>query len=429
MPGSVVVAGGLGDLGKLITEAILKTGQHDVYIMSRKLAPIIQTDYASETAVAELLIQHNCHTVICAFALDFEAASDAQLRLIRAAARAPCVRRFLPSEFNVDYDLPDAVLPYADKRFHAAARRALEQTDLEFAYIYPGMFMDYFGMPRVATHLRELSVFVDPTHGVALLPGDGETRMAASYTKDVARYTALALALDRWPRVMTTASSSVTLNELVALVGKSRGSKLRVEYQSVGALQDRTDARVLPRNELIAGHFPGGVQQLSALLADLGASVALGAYDFSKLEGQLDLVARFAGETEQPMKIETLLDMAWGGSAKTSPEEGSTDKPIFETDQCAASRPANFPATPAPAGPSPGAPTLLPVSSARSLYCVFQADAGRPASTQHSPSGAPDPFRRLEPPDTSRDWHPDPGRPGPWLGGPAPCSAILAAPR
>lgn len=31
----VAVAGGLGDLGRLITNAVLETGKHEVYVMSR----------------------------------------------------------------------------------------------------------------------------------------------------------------------------------------------------------------------------------------------------------------------------------------------------------------------------------------------------------------------------------------------------------
>ena len=33
----VAVAGGLGDLGQLITNALLETGKHEVYVMSRKV--------------------------------------------------------------------------------------------------------------------------------------------------------------------------------------------------------------------------------------------------------------------------------------------------------------------------------------------------------------------------------------------------------
>jgi nucleoside-diphosphate-sugar epimerase len=33
----VAVAGGLGDLGRLIAEALIETGKHEVYVMSRKV--------------------------------------------------------------------------------------------------------------------------------------------------------------------------------------------------------------------------------------------------------------------------------------------------------------------------------------------------------------------------------------------------------
>lgn len=32
----VAVAGGLGDMGNLITEALIDTGKHEVYVMTRK---------------------------------------------------------------------------------------------------------------------------------------------------------------------------------------------------------------------------------------------------------------------------------------------------------------------------------------------------------------------------------------------------------
>lgn len=273
--------------------------------------PIIQTDYSSEQAVVNLLEQYKTHTVICTFALDFQAASDSQLTLIRAAERASSVKRFIPSEFNVDYDQGDDVLPYPDKRYHVVARRELEKTSLEYTYIYPGMFMDYFGMPNIPTHLRELCLFVDPTNGVALIPGDGETPMAVSYTKDVARYTALALQLENWPLTMTTASGTITIKELVSLVEKHLGRPLKVSHQPIAALLEHRDNTMLPRNVPIAEHFPEGVAQLSALLADLGASVALGAYDFSRLPNRLDLVEHFKSKTT-PVRIEKLLETAWG---------------------------------------------------------------------------------------------------------------------
>lgn len=34
----VAVAGGLGDMGRLITQALFKTGKYEVYVMSRKVS-------------------------------------------------------------------------------------------------------------------------------------------------------------------------------------------------------------------------------------------------------------------------------------------------------------------------------------------------------------------------------------------------------
>ncbi len=238
------------------------------------------------------------------------------MRLIRAADQAPCVRRFLPSEFNVDYDLDDDKLPYPDKVYHRAARRALEASPtLEYAYVYPGMFMDYFGIPHVATHLRELCLFLDPSNGVATLPGDGSARMATSFTTDVARYTALSLELDRWPRVLLTAASTVTPRELVALAEKNLGREMAVSYHGVEVLKRHGNVLLL-RNETLARdfpeRFPRGEAQVRALIADLEVSVGLGAFDFEDLEDSLDLVKEFEGRIV-PRRIEDVMEEAWKG--------------------------------------------------------------------------------------------------------------------
>jgi len=282
-------------------------------ITGKTYNPIIETDYSSFEDVASLLTSHNVHTIICAFALDFEAASNSQLNLIRAAEASPTVKRFLPSEFNIDYDLDDSVLPYPDKRYHTVARRLLETTSsLEYSYVYPGMFSDYWGMPHIDTHLRPLCVVMDPDSGVAAIPGDGEARVSMSYTADVARYVALALGLPKWPLVMTTATDTMSLNELVALAEKNLGRKLEVTYQPVEALK-RHETSVLPRNLPPASHFPEGLAQLKALTSDLEASMALGAYDFGKLGEHLDLAKEFGGKTAPPLRIEQLLESAWKG--------------------------------------------------------------------------------------------------------------------
>lgn len=280
--------------------------------------PFIQTDYSDEQSLVKQLTNYHVEVVICAFIMDSDSASEAQLRLIRATERCSYVRRFIPSEFNVEYDVGDDVLPYPEKRFHLAARRELEKTrTLEYAYIYPGMFMDYFGMPRVETSLRPLCFFVDPEKRQAVLPDDGEARMSMTFTTDAARYIALALELSKWPRIMTTVTSTVSLNELVGLVEKNLGCKLEVQYQPVEKLL-KHEAIDLSTNVEIAKQypqrFPGGINQVRALIADLEAGVALNAYDLGKMTGHLDLVQAFEGKVSPPKRIEDLIEQAWKGN-------------------------------------------------------------------------------------------------------------------
>lgn len=283
-------------------------------LTGKSYLPIIQTDY-SDNSLVEKLTENHVNVVISTLIMDCDPASDAQLRLIRAANKSPSVKRFIPSEFNVEYDASDDVLPYPEKRYHLAARRELEKTNtLEYAYIYPGMFMDYFGMPRVETNLRPLCFFIDPVKGQAVLPGDGEGNMSMTFTTDAARYIALALELDKWPRILSTVASTVSLNELVRLVEKNLGRKLEVRYHPVEKLL-KHETIDLPTNLEIAKEyperFPGGLDQLRALIADLEASVALGGYDLGKLDGHLDLVKAFEGKAPEPKRIEGLIEEAW----------------------------------------------------------------------------------------------------------------------
>ncbi|PHH67409.1 hypothetical protein CDD81_18 [Ophiocordyceps australis] len=324
----VGVAGGSGALGSLVTKALFDSGKHQVYILSRKAPqdgaplvrsgltgnlykPSIQADYASQEQMTQLLQGYKIDTVICTFGLDFPEQCEAAKVLVRGADQAGCVKRFMPSEFNVDYDLGDDVLVYPEKRLHAAVRRELEQSSLEFTYIYTGMFMDYFGMPHVASPLAPMCVLVDGTHGIASIPGSGKTPMAASYTHDVAKYIVLALDLDAWPQQMTTATSSITPNDLVKLYEQALSHELQVTHSSVQEFIQQTHV-VLPGCQEVGKTFPGGLENLLKVTSTLEASIELGAYDFGRLGDHLDLAKHFEAQVPSPMTIEKLVDMAWG---------------------------------------------------------------------------------------------------------------------
>lgn len=288
--------------------------------------------------------------------MDSEAACESQLLLVRAAESCPSVTRFVPSEFNVDYDVGDEVLPYAEKRFHMVCRRELEGTrTLEYTWFYPGMLMDYFVPPSASSSspctgtgmtsgvngkgggggggggaIRPLCFFIDAENGMAVLPDDGEARMSTTLAADAARYLALSLSLHRWPRVLKVVASTITLNELVGMTEEALGRRLHVRYRPVqDLLLHRHGAGVeageaaefdLPSNVDIAARygerFPGGLGQVRGLVGDLEAGVALGAYNLDKVahdEGCLDLVEAFSGEAVVPPRgVEEIIREAWG---------------------------------------------------------------------------------------------------------------------
>lgn len=276
---------------------------------------MIAVDYSNEDGLVDVLSDIKIEVVICAFSLHSQDTSDSQVNLIHAAEKSPSVKRFIPSEFNVDYDLADDYLHYEDKLFHRQARRALEASSmLQFTYVYTGMLMDYFAYPDADSNVRELGIFIDPIHRKALLPGDGSAKMSMTLSTDVAHYLALALDMESWPSVLSTVASTLTLNDLVHVVERTIGANLQVTYQPIEAYKSRTNA-LLPRNQDLAARFPQrfphGTEQVRELIGDLEASVGLGAFDLEHIKDGINLVDFFGQDSVHPIRFDYLVRSTW----------------------------------------------------------------------------------------------------------------------
>jgi len=108
----VAVAGGVGNVGRTIVEVLSESTEHEVAILARKMpeektsaAPVYVVDYSDSQGVAEILARQNVHTVISTISVTNEAASAAEVNLIKAAAKSSTTKRFvatgwgaLPSE-------------------------------------------------------------------------------------------------------------------------------------------------------------------------------------------------------------------------------------------------------------------------------------------------------------------------------------------
>lgn len=276
---------------------------------------MVDVDYSNEDGLVDVLNDIKIEVLICTFSLHNQDTSDSQVNLVRAADKSTSVKRFIPSEFNVDYDLGDDYLYYEDKRFHRQTRRALEASStLEFTYVYTGMLMDYFAYPDADPNVRELGIFIDPIHRKALLPGDGNAKMSMTLSTDVAHYLALALDMESWPRVLSTVASTLILNDLVQVVERAIEAKVQISYQPIEAYKSRANA-LLPRNQDLADRFPQrfphGTEQVRELIGDLEASVGLGAFDLEHTKDGINLVDFFGQDSKHPIRFEYLARSTW----------------------------------------------------------------------------------------------------------------------
>jgi hypothetical protein len=64
---------------------------------------VLGVDYAVPSEVRRVLREYDINTVISALNLHWPGAAESQINLIRAAAESGVVKRFIPSEFNIDY--------------------------------------------------------------------------------------------------------------------------------------------------------------------------------------------------------------------------------------------------------------------------------------------------------------------------------------
>jgi saccharopine dehydrogenase-like NADP-dependent oxidoreductase len=132
----VAVAGGTGDVGRTIVEEISRDPLNTVYVFTRKVKFLLlpselnlktrqskpgstpkatpgtsiilhEVDYSDISELSAVLVRLQVDTVISALNLHWPGAAGAQINLIRAAAEAGVVKRFIPSEYNIDWNCPE----------------------------------------------------------------------------------------------------------------------------------------------------------------------------------------------------------------------------------------------------------------------------------------------------------------------------------
>ncbi|KAF2799371.1 NAD(P)-binding protein [Melanomma pulvis-pyrius CBS 109.77] len=310
---NVAIAGGTGGVGRAIVDAFKDQPAHKLIVLSRKEnpeleaqlnVPIVAIDYSSPATVQKTLDEHQIHTVISALSIVGQEHSDAQIALIRGAAASSHVKRFTPSEFGHIYQQKHLdAFPFA--AFKAVAVAELEKTDLEFTLFNTGFFMDYFGIPKFSSYLTPVVVGLDIQNKVAGIPGSGNTPVIFTATRDVGKFVAASVGLEKWSRRSLMVGDRKTWNEILATAETVTGSKFEVHYDSVEKMKTGKITE-LPSHKKAYPFFPK--ERLEAMLALFGLWFDSGDlnYEVSGKESLNELFPEI-----QPLSISQVISEGW----------------------------------------------------------------------------------------------------------------------
>ncbi|PNP48445.1 hypothetical protein TGAMA5MH_00483 [Trichoderma gamsii] len=263
MSTTIAIAGGSGNVGRTISDALVAAAKYKVIVLAREAPkdwsssdpPLIKVDYNDINAVTNILEKHNVHTVISTISVIMPEAGAAERNLIKAAAEAAPTKRFVQSDWGVPAPLESNLcLPQHQVRF--ASMEQLRQTDLEWTRFHVGYFLDYYGMPHIETHLPAPFAFVlDIPNKVAAIPGSGNDVFSLTYTRDVAKFVVKALDLPKWEEETFCYGDKVTWNQVLKLAEEATGSKFDVTYEGIEKLE-KGEVTELPSHAMAYEHFP-----------------------------------------------------------------------------------------------------------------------------------------------------------------------------
>ncbi|KAI9147443.1 NmrA-like family protein [Paramyrothecium foliicola] len=311
---TVAVAGGTGNVGRTLVEAIVAAGQHKVIILSRKAdqdlerqlgAPIVAVDYTNTEALTKILEDHNVHTIVSGLSMLPAPGGPppGEVALIQAADASRTTKRIVSSDWGAPFQEGDAS-KLASIPLKAEAHAQLEKTkDLQWTVVHNGYFLDYFGIPKVKSHMQPVTLILDIPHHRAAIPGTGDTPVIFTHTTDVAKYVVALLDADSWGKVSNIVGDRVTLNQFLRLAEAATGAKFDVTHDSVEKLQ-KGEITELPNHIPAYQFFPK--QFMQPLLATFALWMEQGRFNYhtpNLLNDQFPNI--------KPMTVEEVLNKAW----------------------------------------------------------------------------------------------------------------------
>lgn len=246
--GKVAIAGASGTVAQHIINAISLQGKHSIVALTRspnehlsKLPNVIVKVVAYDNHGSLVSALEGCDTVISTiFDRDDEvgALGTNQLNLLSAAKEAG-VRRFAPSEFGNSSDAAKIVLRERNKE---PIVEALKTSGIEYTRFQNGIFMNYFSSGSQnqiegLSGLNPMPMLLDMANGTVKIPGDGDVNVTTTDIRDVGRFVAASLDLEKWEPESGMSGSTLTLHQLVGVAEKVMGKTFDKSYLPVKALE------------------------------------------------------------------------------------------------------------------------------------------------------------------------------------------------
>ncbi|KAM0426277.1 hypothetical protein ACHAPT_008317 [Fusarium lateritium] len=307
----VAVAGGTGQLGRAIVDAIVADGKYQVLILSRKAdsekakdigVPIVAADYGDVDALVSTLESHNVHTIISTI-LTVEG-SDHEITLIRAAEQSSVTKRYVNSFWATDYPAEFRQSFHICKHKCDAIEVLETVSSLEWTAIRIGYLLDYYVSPGVKSYIGPQAIFVDAANNAAAIPGPGDVPISFIHSHDVALFVAASLHLPKWEKATYIVGSKATWNQLVKLLEEAKGVKFKTVHDSIESLE-AGKLTPLPSQE---GMFEGPYKdQLVTILSTNGLIFAKGGFDLNPSHTLADDFPKINTRT-----IAELVKEAWG---------------------------------------------------------------------------------------------------------------------
>ncbi|KAF0326764.1 hypothetical protein K4K61_009368 [Colletotrichum sp. SAR11_59] len=316
------VAGGTGNVGRTIVEAIVAAGKHEVKILARKMltkakanpdlekevgASIIVVDYANVEATTKALEDNNVHTVISAINMMPPPGQVPQeIELIRAADASKTTKRIISSGWGIPHNESQTKeLGSVPNKLKARAFLENETKDLEYAVVHNGFFLDYWAPQAEKSNMTPFTLFIDIPNDSAAIPGSGNVPSAFTHTRDVAKFVAAALDLKKWDNDLYIVGDKVTWNEFLKLAEDAKGTKFNVAYDSAEKLKAGQTTE-LPGQIPAYPFFPKEAYQ--ALAGTFGWWFENGTFDIPP-SGKKTLNELFP--EIKAWKVKEILDKAW----------------------------------------------------------------------------------------------------------------------